>query len=94
MKNIILLLVAICSLISCRKSDSGIDAKVEGHQRPGIDSVRLVIQETLEKKGSFEWASLSPTLLWTAIQKSNGIVAVGYQTTANSFRDNQLLILH
>jgi subtilisin family serine protease len=90
MKNIILLLVAICSLISCRKSDSGIDAKVEGHQRPGIDSVRLVIQETLEKKGSFEWASLSPTLLWTAIQKSNGIVAVGYQTTANSFRDNQL----
>lgn len=65
----------------------------DGYEKPGIDSVYLEIQNSIVKKGSFEWASLSPSLLWAAIQKSNGVVAVGYQTAGNSFRENQLHLI-
>ena len=93
MKNILFLLPAICLLLSCRKSDSSSMTLRDGYEKPGIDSVYLEIQNSIVKKGSFEWASLSPSLLWAAIQKSNGIVAVGYQTPGNSFRENQLHLI-
>lgn len=93
MKNILFLLPAICLLLSCRKSDSSSMTLRDGYEKPGIDSVYLEIQNSIVKKGSFEWASLSPSLLWAAIQKSNGIVAVGYQTPGNSYRENQLHLI-
>ena len=93
MKNILFLFPAICLLLSCRKSDSSSMTLRDGYEKPGIDSVYLEIQNSIVKKGSFEWASLSPSLLWAAIQKSNGIVAVGYQTPGNSYRENQLHLI-
>jgi subtilisin family serine protease len=93
MKNILFISLVACLLLSCRKSISEPVLVSNGQAKPGIDSVFLAIQQSITKKGSFEWSTLSPTLLWTAIEKSSGIVAVGYQATGSLSRENQLHLI-
>ena len=93
MKNILFISLVACLLLSCRKSISEPLLVSDGQEKPGIDSVFLAIQQSITKKGSFEWSTLSPTLLWTAIEKSSGIVAVGYQASGSLFRENQLHLI-
>lgn len=90
MKNTLFLLSALCVLLSCRKASLDNDVVVENYKKSSIDSIQLIIRESLAKNGNFEWAALSPSLLWSAIQQSNGIVSVGYQASNSSFRENEL----
>jgi len=90
MKNLLLLLLICCVIIGCRKTDSANIIPVSQQKNTTIDSLRLIIQQAIVKKGKFEWSSLSPSLLWSAIQQSNGVVSVGYQIASNPLHENQL----
>jgi len=93
MKNLLLSLLACLLILSCRKTDSVSIIDNVSKKRPAVDTLRLIIQQSLVNKGNFEWASVSSALLWSAIQRSSGIVSVGYQLAAKSFHENQLAVI-
>ena len=90
MRTSIFLFAILSVTVSCQKVDPVAVEPVSVGKVSSTDSLQTIIRESLLTKGYFEWNQLSPSLLWGAIKKSNGLVSVGYKTKAEYFNEARI----
>ena len=90
MKTSIFFLSILLLTVSCQKKDRVLELPNNFQSKAVGDSVQDIIRQSIVKTGFFEWSQLSPSLLWSAIKKSNGIVSVGYKKRAEKFSEAKI----
>lgn len=90
MRTYIFLVAILSMIVSCQKLDHVVAEPVSFEKVSPVDSLPIIIRQSILSKGCFEWDQLSPSLLWSAIKKSNGMVSVGYKTREENFNEAKI----
>mgnify|MGYP003349527113 FL=1 len=90
MKTSIFFLSILLLTVSCQKKDPVWGPSNNFQSKAVGDSVQDIIRQSIVKAGFFEWSQLSPSLLWSAIKKSNGMVSIGYKKREEKFSEAKI----
>jgi Subtilase family len=80
MKKVFALLMLTSFIISCKKDlqEQQVD-EVKADPIKSITEINNFIKTKLETTGKFEWSTASDEIIWSALQHSDKIAAVGYK---------------
>ncbi len=88
MKKLLFLAAILVSLNACKKSSDVVMEPTSAELVPA-EQIDAFIKDRISEQGEFQWASASDEMVWSALQHSDNIMAIGYKTCdAGNVEDN------
>jgi hypothetical protein len=91
MKKISAIFLLIVIFISCKKDLQQQEIEtVKPVQLKSISEINALIKQQLNTSGTFNWATASDVIIWSALQQSDFIASIGYKPTSENNIDDKL----